>query len=64
MRLAAQPQTLIIGWMIFHIHKQEKVLELQNAENGLLSADLLQAIEIANHGLIINTLGDYYAVLS
>jgi hypothetical protein len=49
---------------LFHIHKQEKVLELQNAENGLLSADLLQAIEIANHGLIINTLGDYYAGLS
>jgi hypothetical protein len=49
---------------LFHIHKQEKVLELQNAENGLLSVDLLQAIEIANHGLIINTLGDYYAALS
>jgi hypothetical protein len=39
-------------------------LELQNAENGLLSADLLQAIEIANHALIINTIGDYYAALS
>jgi hypothetical protein len=39
-------------------------LELQNAENGLLSADLLQEIEIANCGLTINTLGDYYAALS
>lgn len=46
--------------IIFDYHKDRKKLE---QEKGNLNIDLLKAIEVADQGLLVSSIGNYYAVL-
>jgi hypothetical protein len=48
-------------WCALKAHQREKRLERENAK---ASIELLEAIEIANQGILIQSLGDYYGALS